>query len=102
MELSDLDKACQKAELILGLHGLTVYAADVPSWNDVLSEAPPLRWASLCVTTVAVLEGAGLSLLPTREHPHWTLVLPERFPLAEVKSLFRTVRNPQAVPRTTR
>jgi hypothetical protein len=84
--------ACLTMHQVLGM---SVFAADVPSVEDVIYLAAPLRsFSTLSVCRLGDLE--GFEVLPTAKAPHMTVVLPslEDGHLDDLRNRFAQVKNP--------
>lgn len=91
--LSDekLAEQCERAHGRWGLHGFSVF--EVPDGDyDLLARLVPIVTVrpKLFEASGAELVGAGFPLLPTADHPHWTVVLaePTSTQFARVRALF--------------
>lgn len=71
-------RAAQRAEVRQGAPGLSVFAADVPTVDDVLRAAPDLRvYPWICHTTAERLRRSGFTFIATGRAPHFTVLLPQ-------------------------
>lgn len=78
MQILDVAFAVEKCRTEHGVLGLSVYAGELPSIEDLCSAAS-LPHPNVRATTVERLAGSvpGVVLLPTFRAPHYTLVLPD-------------------------
>ena len=78
MQILDVAFAVEKCRTEHGVLGLSVYASELPSIEDLCSAAS-LPHPNVRATTVERLADSvpGVVLLPTFRAPHYTLVLPD-------------------------
>jgi hypothetical protein len=61
-----------------GVHGISVEAAVDERVDSACANSPPLRrYRHVRLSTVGRLHEAGFAFLPSFEHPHFTVVLPD-------------------------
>ena len=86
-----LTNQCARTFLRWGLYGFSVFEVPDHDWQ-LLARLRPIITDRRYVLTVAAatLLGAGFPLLPTEDHPHWTVVLsePTLEQFARVRPLF--------------
>jgi hypothetical protein len=86
-----LTNQCARTSLRWGLYGFSVLEVPDGDWQ-LLARLRPILTDRRYVLTVqaATLMRAGFPLLPTQDHPHWTVVLSEPTPaqFARVRQLF--------------
>lgn len=78
LNILDLANALDKCQTEHGVLGFSVYAADVPSVDELCHRATFLPHPQVCWTTAGQLRAIeAVELLPTWDAPHYTLVLPD-------------------------
>jgi hypothetical protein len=76
---SDLEKSAQKCMEMHGEYGLTIWAAEVDSYDELVARIPRAallhRW--LRPSSMGALRARGLSIRATAGAPHYTVTLPD-------------------------
>jgi len=97
-----LRQACERAQAHLGIHGFSALEVPEGGFYELARLRPLLRTRSrFMLARGDDLRAAGFGLIPTLDHPHWTIVISE--PTAAQFALVRLhfsapVMNPTYTP----
>ncbi len=98
-----IQRACETAQQHIGIYGFSVLEVPEGGYEELARLRPALRLRRrFMLANGRDLIAAGFALLPTLEHPHWTVVLSA--PSADQFTLIRAqfsepVLNPTYAPR---